>query len=534
MPIDSVHPQVANMQSEWTKIRDVLAGDKMVKSPERRYTYLPRLPGQRIVPNPGYGNAAYIGIPSIASTGAWIDEYLLYLNRAVLLSGFAERVQHGLVGMVMRKKPEFEVPPAIADEMENITLDGTTAAGFTKMLLAEDLSVSWGGVLVDWSERHGRPYQRCYCAEDVQNWRIDYLDGQPIPTRVMLAEHMMMPDPEDPWQEKCVEQRRVLELVPEADLMATAPTEFPFGMLVHRMFQKQMQTNGQEMWVEMDRIVPMRRERPLGFIPFQPFNALEAAWKCSRPALLNLIDMILAHYRNSADYENAIHCAGVPTLAVWGIGLRNAGDNIAVGGGQAGQHVEIGPGRIITGENPGGHAEYVQTGGQGAAEIKQAMEDKKAEMATMVARLLLSEQRRVAETAEAQRIAFAGDDASLVSVVDAIEQTLTNTCTWQAWWAGTYETVEDAGKDVSVTLNRDFIEAPITADELNRLGLEVDANRLSLRDYFYNAQRGGRVRPDIDFDEYQIELRQQKMAQGAQGANGNGMDVAAEDAAMVD
>lgn len=501
MPVDSQHESVICCVPEWQKVRDVLKGPSAVKSDERRKVYLPRLPGQRIVMVPGVGN---------------IDEYLLYVDRAVLLSGFAERVVNGMVGMAMRKPPTALVPTVMEVDLENISLDGTTLAGLVKDVLTEDLSTSWGGVMVDWSERFGRPYQRLYCAESVLNWRIGFLGGQPVPTRVVLSEPVMTIDPKDEWREECGKQIRVLELASDPTLTDDAPDEFPFGRLVHRLFRKIKSESGKEDWQEQFAVedstgrtipypfTPVRRERPLGFIPFQPFNALNALWQCGRPALLNLINMILACYKNSADYENAIHCAGVPTLSVWGIKRLQAGSPQATG------QVEIGPGRVITGEDPSGHAEYVQTGGQGAAEIKAAMEDKKGEMGTMAARLLLSQERRIAETAESQRIGFSADDASLTTVVDAVEQAMTNACACHAWWAGTYATVDEAAENVSIKLNREFLETQLPADELNRLGLEVEAGRLPSQDYFLNAQRGGRIRPDISFEDYQEELLQVK------------------------
>ena len=517
MPVESKHESVICCEPQWRTVRDVLAGPAAIKSEERRKVYLPRLPGHRIVTIPG------VGI---------IDEYLLYLDRAVILSGFAERVLGGLAGMAMRKPPTAEVPAAMEADLENLTLDGTTLAGFAKDVLVEDLSTSWGGVMVDWSERWERPYQRLYCAESVFDWRIGYLGGQPIPTQVRLLEPVSTPDPEDEWREKAEKQIRVLQLVPDAEMTAASPDEYPFGRLVHRLFRLIKDKSGKESWTEIVGTVetspgqvvtypftPVRRERPLGFIPFQPFNALNALWQCGRPALLNLINMILACYKNSADYENSIHCAGVPTLSVWGIKRPQAGSPQSMG------QIEIGPGRLISGEDPAGHAEYVQTEGKGAAELKEAIADKKAEMATMAARLLLSRDRRVAETAEAQEIGFSADDASLTTVADAVEQALTNSCAWHAWWGGSYATVDEAAEDVSIKLNREFLKQTIGADELNRLGLEVEAGRLPLQDYFIAGQRGGQIRPDLSFEDYRKELAKRQAEMSSMNGDGFGAEI---------
>ena len=148
----------------------------------------------------------------------------------------------------------------------------------------------------------------------------------------------------------------------------------------------------------------------------------------------------------------------------------------------------------------------------------------------MASRLLLSRDRRVAETAEAQEIGFSADDASLTTVADAVEQVLTNSCAWHAWWGGSYATVDEAAEDVSIKLNREFLKQTIGADELNRLGLEVEAGRLPLQDYFIAGQRGGQIRPDLSFEDYRKEVA--KVRQAEMGSmDGFGAEI--QDAAMA-
>ena len=148
----------------------------------------------------------------------------------------------------------------------------------------------------------------------------------------------------------------------------------------------------------------------------------------------------------------------------------------------------------------------------------------------MASRLLLSRDRRVAETAEAQEIGFSADDASLTTVADAVEQVLTNSCAWHAWWGGSYATVDEAAEDVSIKLNREFLKQTIGADELNRLGLEVEAGRLPLQDYFIAGQRGGQIRPDLSFEDYRKEVA--KVRQAEMGSM-DGFGVEIQDAVMA-
>src|SRR3989338_4930002 len=104
MPVDSKHESVICCEPQWRAVRDVLAGPAVIKSEARRKGYLPRLPGHRIMTIPGVGV---------------IDEYLLYLDRAVILSGFAERVLGGLAGMAVRKPPTAGGATALGKGPEN-------------------------------------------------------------------------------------------------------------------------------------------------------------------------------------------------------------------------------------------------------------------------------------------------------------------------------------------------------------------------------------------------------------------------------
>jgi hypothetical protein len=477
--IEKLHRQVNARVEQWQRIADVLAGPDAVKSESRRETYLPRLPGQRRIIVQEYGA---------------VDEYANYVSRAVLASAQAQRVLTGLCGMVFRKPTKFEVPDVMLPDLDNWSLDGLSADAFCKRLLREALSTGFGVILVDYDDLIGRPYVRLFQAQSVLNWRVQVVGGRPVLTQLVVREAVEEPGP---FGSHTVDQIRVIELrAPEGQSLGP---DYPLGVCVHQPYRK-MADSSTEDWVPWgDPVIPMRTGSPLGFVPAIPFNSSNATWECAKPPMLELVDLILAHYRNSADYENTLHFAGAGhTLFLSGMNPGDE-DKIRVGGSSA----------IVT-SSTGADAKWVTTGGSGGQELLEAMRAKEQAMGVAMARLLLSPERRVAETAESQRVAFAGDDATLSDVVTAIEEATENALAIHVWWSSTIPTVEDAYSLVEVRLNRDFIENALDANQLTTLGLEVDAGRMSKRRQYYLAQRGELTEPGISFEDEAAQIDRER------------------------
>jgi hypothetical protein len=439
--------------------------------------------------------------------GQIVNEYENYKMRAKVLSGYARRVLRGLIGMCFRKSPDVDVPASLEPDLKNITLHGQTFEAFAKELLRENLTASFGGILVDWSARAQRPYQRLYTAESVLDWDHVDLDGQPTLSRIVLCEHLR--ERQADGTPVKVEQRREIVLTMErADLPENL---YPLGIMVQQIYREETDSSSRPTgnWIPFGLpIIPDRREQPLGFIPFVPFTPDGPLFTVTEPVLLELMELIIQHYRVSADHADLLHHVGAGSL-LFGSGFsEQEKDNVKAGGGHA-----------TLCSSTDADMKYVQTSGADAAVLATEMESIKHEMAVSVARLLLSEERRVAETAESQRVAFAADDATLQGIVGATAMSLEQALIWHTWWAGTEATPEDA-QGIVVELNDDFIDANLPADDLNRLGLEVDGGRLSWSSYFWNARQGERVPPNRTEEEEAALIAADKAKQNA--AQGNG------------
>lgn len=253
MPINTRHPSFDAIQDDLRTVRDVIAGEKAVKSAGERY--LPKLGGQDD------------------------KEYEAYKKRAAFY-GACPRTLEALAGAVCRKPPVLHGPEDFTKKYtQDITGTGTTLASFVGEMVRETLSTGMEGILV---EHNGtRPFLSGYCAENVINILPD--------GTVVLSESKMVPDPKDAYILTAqVSYREILSKdgawwsrvwEPDANGKYEAP--------------------GDETRLEF-------RKTPLPVIPF----ALAAL--PSIP-MLPLAQANISHYLTSADLENGLHWGGIFT-----------------------------------------------------------------------------------------------------------------------------------------------------------------------------------------------------------------------------
>lgn len=512
MPVTTRHPQIAEMLPEWVQIQDVLAGPRKVKRRHRSTggsvaswsssPYLPRLPGQRLV---------------TGSSGEQIDEYANYLYRAVLLP-FAGPLVGKLCGLVFKKPPVFDVPDAMKPHLTNITANGTTAELLAWETLRTVLTTGFGVLLTSYSELLDRPFARFYPDESVVDFRFAMLKGSPVLSQVRFCEEVEETSG-DEFVPECVEQFRVVELTFEAtptranitaeqiDALQRNAAAYPLGFLRHRLFRKARDKNGQrtgdfvELPVFEQPPIPTRRGQPLAFVPATPCSPFGPLWQIPTPPFSYLVELILAAFRNSADLEQLLHLCGAGTV-LHGWGFRKmqpdaAGDDVS----------QVGGGALVTTEQQSALT-YVQTNGQAGTEIKTAIDDKKKDMAIAVGRLLLAQEKNVAESGTAKEMQFSGDDATLQTAAGAVAMSLERALQIHAWWIGTASTPEDV-RDVRVELNDRFIVTQMEAADIVALASARDLRGLTPRDVYFQLKRGDALDPNTTYERWLAETQEE-------------------------
>jgi hypothetical protein len=458
MPVDSLHPDYAQMFGAWTRCLDAAAGTDAVKA--RRTDYLPRLTGQ---------------------TDA---DYNAYLTRAMFYPA-VDRTVTGLIGATMRRPPTVSCPPDIFQHLADVTLANDPLTEFIFSVLYHVLTVGRVGVLLDMADQpvvNSRPYWLHLDARSIINWQTRRLtDGTTLLTLVVLKEQVPDTVQRDPFQPTTHTRYRVLTLLDGRYVVTT------------------WERVGQQ-FVSSAPIFPTRRGEPLQFIPLVIIGPHGVNAEVDKPPLLDLVDVNFSHYRNSADLEHGRHFVALPTPYVTGWVDPPEGGTLKIGAGTA-----------WTLPNPEAKVGMLEFTGHGLKALESALEQKEKMMAVLGARML--EQRpRQGETAETVRLRQSGEHAVLETIISAVSQGLTKVLRWHTWWAGypsahinvpfgTAPSLKFAPEleadTANIELNRDFFDTTMTANEALALMQLYQAGTISYNTLYWNLQRGEWARPNV-------------------------------------
>ena len=447
-------PQATAQQSAVALVRDLWEGCQKVQ--DQGITYLPKAPGERG------------------------DDYRVRLQRAVFHEFFGDTVE-GLTGMVFRKDPVLgdDVPALIRTHWENIDNAGTHGDVFLRELLADAITAGHAAILVEFPKTEGtqtsadetvspmpiRPYWVPIKKDNILSWRTTVENGITVLTQVVLKECTMVADGD--FGEK--EQTRYRVLYRQD------------GVVGFRL----LQVTDTKHVLEIDQgTYPTQQEIPLAEVRTSGRKSLFE----SRPPLLGLAYLNLAHYLQWSDHDTSLHKTCVPIFAR--IGFEAPVD------GQ-GNAIALGPNDGL--DLPqGGDAKYVSHDGASLASVKASLDDLVAHIASL-GMSMLSAQKRTAETATAKKIDKASTDSALAVTArgeqDAAERAL--------GFHARYLKLPDGG---SITINRDFENEMLDAQTISALSGLVREGQLTVESLWKMLQAGKVLPDDFDADEEKGEL----------------------------
>jgi hypothetical protein len=461
MPVNSTHPTYKKFIESWTKCRDAVEGQSAIKA--ARTTYLPKLSGHYELTK---GEQAYQS----------------YLGRA-LWFGATDRTLRGYVGAIMRNDPAFDVPDVIKERLQDITDAKQTAVQFTNTVTKELLTTGRVGMLVDKADGDDLPFVKLYYPENILNWIVEDDDL----VAVTLEERVYAAKEGDPYDLEEVVQIRELTLVNDV-----------YTVTLYRRASAEIGAD----WLAVEQVQPTNRAQAIDKIPFIFVSADDDAMSCSKPPLLDLVDANINHYQLDADYRHGLHFTALPTAVFTGVDEDKT--------------YYLGSEGAINLRNEQSKAFFLEFQGLGLSAIKDAMEERKAQMASLGAQLLQRGQRgRGVETAEAARIQNSGETSLLAAIVGRTEEALEQAFAIMATWAG----VETEPEDVEVAINRDFIDAALNAEEINSLVGAWQTGAMPTNILFWNLQRGGVIDPTVTLDEYQAEMKKEQDEKDAKDAS---------------
>jgi hypothetical protein len=256
MIIGSLHPEYSARVEEWSRARDVLAGEDAVKAAGVKY--LPRLDSQSD------------------------EEYGAYKARASFL-GATSRTLEEYLDLVFRKAPVMCLD-GCADGLRSFAADcdlwGMDFGRYARRVVGEVLAVGRAGSLVLW-DGAGRAWVSLWRAEDIIDWAVERVGERSTLVRVGLKDG---------------ERLRVFRL--------------EGGACLQEMWER-----GGSGWLLVERAT-LKRE--VGFIPFVFHGPRHSRPEPDRLPLADIIATNLDHYRLDADYKHGLHFAALPTAWVTG------------------------------------------------------------------------------------------------------------------------------------------------------------------------------------------------------------------------
>lgn len=452
--INTRHAEYQARCAQWKRCRDALAGGDAVKAAGTEY--LPQLAGQDT------------------------QEYNSYKLRADWY-GATERTQTGLAGAIFRRSGQVVFPEGDLGKklQEDLTWTGLSVDQVAYLICKAVLGYGRYFVYVDYPEEAAgsRPYVVLVDAEAAINWRTSRIGGREVLEWVVIEEQYESYKDGDRYQVEKKPQWRVLELVEETYMVA-----------LYR--RNETQQVGADEFIEMSRVIPRRRGQVLDFIPAVFLGPNDTTASVDKPPLLDLVDINLSHYRSSADLEYGRHFVGLPTPWVAGfpreLKLR-IGSNIA----------------WVT-DDPSAKAGMLEFTGQGLGALEKALEHKEQLMAVLGARLL-EEQKRAAEAAATVELRQTGETATLVRIIQVIEEAMTRVLRWVAWWAGLVTTPN--APEISITLNRDLAAVRATPQEIAALVQALQGGAMAFATVYANLEKLEMTREGVTAEDELAEIR---------------------------
>jgi hypothetical protein len=465
------HKDYDKFAPKWKRCRDVACGQDAVHAGKEMY--LPRLKEQSN------------------------DDYNSYVKRANLYNA-TYRTIAGLNGMMFRKPPKEELPTKIEPYLNNIDLAGTPLDDLAKDVCEDVLEVGRVGLLVDHpsapsgepmtvaqAEALGMRPRLCeYDAECIINWKYRTINNANMLCLVVLKEDYEYsigqgPNPQQVSTEfapVCEDRYRVLDLN-EANL---------YRVRVFRIDDK-----GNDQQVGQD-VYPLMNGKPLAYIPFVFIGPDGTESELEDPPLIDLVDLNLSHYRTTADYEHGLHFTGLPTP--WVAGYVDQTDP------------EGKPTKLYIGSqaawvfpDPQAKAGYLEVTGD-FKPLREALDAKKQEMATLGARMLADTSIRQVETFGATAIKHVAENSILAAIAIAVSKGLQIALGWFCEWAAA------PADSVKYDINRDFMPVEMNAQQMTAIVSAWQQGALSEAEMFDMFKRGDVIESDKTLEEHQGEI----------------------------
>ena len=400
--------------------------------------------------------------------------YLARVNRAVF-SPFSQRLVRAAAGLILRKPISLVGDPYWTDIFaKDVDGCGSDLDEYARRLLLCSLTYGHCHTLVDFPaptaarslaeerELNRRPYWIEIDPENIYGWRLDREVNYGNLVQVRIKEKAVVPDGE--FGEKVYDQIRVIEpgqyrIYRQVETKKAMQGGFPYP----NAFDATDATSDYELVESGDY--------SLGQIPLVTTYAGKVDTLTSKPPLLDIAYLNLAHFQRQADLIHSLHIASQPILVLEGWDDQTKDVATSVNYAMATQ--------------PGNKVYYVEP----AANAFEAQSNEIRELQMQMATLgisTLSQQKFVAESADARRLDRVDTNSMLSMVSLDLEQSLQKAFDLAADYVGI--------EPPEVKISRDFDIDRLIGQDVTALTALFDQGVLG-RDEFRQILVQGEILP---------------------------------------
>lgn len=468
--VSYVRSDVIEASKQWYVIRDCIDGELAIKA--KRTTYLP---------NPS----------NSFDTQEDVDRYNSYITRANFYNATKQTLK-GLIGQVFTRKPLIEVPKQLDLIINDVDGSAIDLSQLSKIAINLTLAYGRSGILVDYSSSselltkeelsngNARAILRIYNPWDIINWRYEIDDSNKRRlTLVVLKETYVAEDNGFSYTVK--DQYRELRLVD--------------GVYRVRIWR---QGTKDSLWNYVEHFPSDYKGNNFDKILFTFIGAENNTGDIDGAPLYDLASINIAHYRNSADYEESVFMVGQPTPIVTGLD-ESWVKNVLKGGFKLGS-------RTAVPLPKNADCKLVAASENGL--VKEAMDHKERQMVALGAKLV--EQRQVQRTATEAGIEASAESSTLVSVANNVSMVIVQAL----MWASEFEGIENP--DIKFVLNTDFALNKMTPSEVGSTikswsdgAISWDEMRINLRKGNIELLEDNAAKASIDA-ENAIKLKEEE------------------------
>lgn len=393
--------------------------------------------------------------------------YKAYLARAVYYE-VTGRTLEAMCGQIFLRDPVFAIPDQLKLMQQNADGAGLSLDATAYRACRITLSYGRSGILVDYPVTGGKvtkkqaangdiqPTLTIYHPWDIINWRTQKRGSKTVLSMVVLREFEEDVS-DDGFDMNMRTNYRVLSLDDD-------------GSHKVEIYKKDGANYGSD-----GPIYPTdAKGKPLTDIPFQFIGSENNDIAPNRPPMYGLASMNIAHYRNSADYEEACYIAGQPTLVVAGL-TQDWVENVFKN-----ETIELGS-RAAISLPVGGTANIVQA--QENSMPQEAMTHKEAQMVALGAKLV--QVQKTARSATQQIIETTSESSTLSNVAQNVSEAIV----WALKIAAQF--VGGAIDTIKYELNNDFDLTSMTADDQNAIIKQWQSGAILFKEMRKSLKRAG-------------------------------------------